>query len=99
MMTTEAEHIITQLRRLKPKVASLYKVKEMELFGSFVRGEQKSTSDVDILVEFEEGADLFDMVGLMLFLEENLGRKVDVVPKRALREELRDEVFREALKV
>ena len=99
METAKSGDVLERLRKLKPEVASLYKVREMELFGSFVRGEQKSSSDVDILVEFEEGADLFDMVGLMLFLEEKLGRKVDVVPKRALREELRDEVFREALKV
>ncbi len=99
METAKPGDVLEQLRKLKPEVASLYKVREMELFGSFVRGEQKSSSDVDILVEFEEGADLFDMVGLMLFLEEKLGRKVDVVPKRALRKELRDDVLREALKV
>ncbi len=99
METVKPGDVLEQLRKLKPEVASLYKVREMELFGSFVRGEQKSSSDVDILVEFEEGADLFDMVGLMLFLEEKLGRKVDVVPKRALRKELRDDVLREALRV
>ncbi len=93
------ERLVERLRELKPEAESRYKVKEMELFGSFVRGEQSMSSDVDILVEFEETADLFDMVGLMLFLEENLGRKVDVVPKRALREEFRGSVLREAIRV
>ena len=67
------------------------------MFGSFVRSEQAVNSDIDLLVEFEEGADLFDLIGLSLYLEEELQRKVDVVPKRALREELRESVLREVV--
>ena len=52
-------------------------------------------SDIDLLVDFEDGADLLDFVGLGLFLEERLHRKVDVVPKNALREELREQVLQE----
>lgn len=69
------------------------------MFGSFVRGEQSDQSDIDVLVEFEEGADLFDLMGLTLYLEEELQRKVDVVSKRALREELRGSVLREVVAV
>lgn len=65
------------------------------MFGSFIRGEQSDVSDIDILVDFEEGADLFDLVGLSLLLEERLQRKVDVVSKNALREELREQVLKE----
>lgn len=78
-------------------IAARYKAKEIGLFGSFVRGEQSATSDIDVLVEFEEEADLFDLVGLALRLEEELQRKVDVIPKRALREELRESVLREVV--
>jgi len=84
---------------LKPKIMKRYKAKQIELFGSIVRGEQSGASDIDLLVEFEEGADLLDLTGLAIFLEEKLGRKVDVVPKRALREELRQSVLREAVLV
>ena len=46
---------------------------------------------------FQDGADLFDLIGLSQFLEERLQRPVDVVPRRALREELRDAVLQEVI--
>lgn len=52
-----------------------YKVREIGVFGSVVRGEQSKESDIDVLVDFQEDADLLDLVGLGLFLEERLGRK------------------------
>jgi predicted nucleotidyltransferase len=54
-------------------------------------------SDIDVLVDFQEDADLLDLVGLGLFLEEHLGRKVDVVPRKALRKEIRDSVLHEVV--
>jgi len=62
-----------------------------------VRGEQNKESDIDVLVDFQEDADLLDLVGLGLFLEERLGRKVDVVPRKALRKEIRDAVLHEVV--
>ena len=94
-----AKDLIAKLRELKPFVKARYKAKVISLFGSFVRGEQNTDSDIDVLVEFEEGADLFDLIGLNLYLEETLQRKVDVVPKNALREELRESVLSEAVSV
>lgn len=91
--------ILATLKELKPVIASRYKVKEIGLFGSFARREQNATSDIDLLVEFEEGADLFDLVGLTNYLEEALQQKVDIVPKRALRAELRESVLREVMAV
>ncbi len=76
-----------------------FKVCGIGVFGSVVRGEQKETSDLDVLVDFTDDADLFDLVGLGLFLEEKFDRKVDVVPKRALRKELRDGVLKEVMMV
>lgn len=99
MSAMSPKDLLMRLRALKPKMAARYKVREAGLFGSFVRGEQGRASDIDVLVDFEEGADLFDLVGLALFLEEELGREVDVVPKRALRAELRESVLREVVPV
>ena len=93
------DSILATLKELKPVIASRYKAKEIGLFGSFARREQNATSDIDVLVEFEEGADLFDLVGLANYLEEALQQKVDVVPKRALRAELRESVLREVVAV
>src|SRR4030042_4342126 len=97
MSTSSTKELLVRIRELKTKIMKRYKAKEIELFGSIVRGEQSGASDIDLLVEFEEGADLFDLTGLAIFLEEELGRKVDVVPKRALREELRESVLKEAM--
>jgi len=97
MRPMNTQDLVIKLKELRPMIAARYKAKEIGLFGSFVRGEQSATSDIDVLVEFEEEADLFDLVGLALRLEEELQRKVDVIPKRALREELRDSVLQEVV--
>ena len=97
MSTMNTEDLLVKLGALKPEVAARYRVREIGLFGSFVREEQGGASDIDVLVDFEEGADLFDLVGLALFLEEKLQREVDVVPKRALRAELRETVLQEVV--
>lgn len=95
----KTETILAKLKELKPLIAARYKAKEIGLFGSFARGEQNANSDIDLLVDFEDGADMFDLVGLADYLEEALQQKVDVVPKRALREELRESVLREVVTV
>ncbi len=99
MQMRNKDIVIKILRGLKKEIKTRFKVKEIELFGSIVREQQKETSDIDFLVDFEEEADLFDLVGLGLFLEKKLNQKVDVVSKRALREELRESVLREAVSV
>ena len=87
------EEVLTKLRELKPAITTRYKVREIGLFGSFVRGEQGTSSDIDLLAEFVANADLFDLIGLELYLEEIFQRPVDVVPKQALRVELRESVL------
>ena len=99
MNNDSKQDVITRLKALKKEMAVRYRVKGLELFGSVAREEHKEVSDIDILVEFEDGADLFDLVGLGLFLEEKLKRKVDVVPKRSLRAELRSSVLTEAVAI
>lgn len=93
------KNVLTTLQVLKPELARRYKVKGLELFGSVVRDEQQERSDIDLLVDFAENADMFDLVGLALFLEEKLHRKVDVVPKRALRAEIKSAVLAEAVAI
>ena len=93
------ENILRTLRELKQEIRANYRVKEIGVFGSVIREEQTEASDIDVLVDFEENASLFDLVGLSLFLEERFNQKVDVVSKRALREEIRDSVLTEAITV
>lgn len=101
MMDTmmSVEEVLNKLRELKPELAARYRVREIGLFGSFVRKEQTEGSDIDLLVEFDDEADLFDLIGLSLYLEEIFGCSVDVVPRKALREELRGEVLSQVIAV
>ncbi len=92
---TDRKEILKTLQDLKGEIKGTYHVKNIGLFGSFIKGEQRRTSDIDVLVDFDEGADFFDLVGLGLFLEDKIKKNVDVVPQRALREELRDAILKE----
>jgi hypothetical protein len=65
------------------------------LFGSVVRGEQGSDSDIDILVELPEGKSLFDLIELEEALEKILGKKVDVITYRSVHPLLKDIIFKE----
>ena len=94
-----AAEIIKLLKTLKGHISENYKVKELGLFGSVIKNNQKAKSDIDILVDFKKGADLFDLVGLGQFLEEKLHCKVDVVPERALRKEIKKTVLQEVVHV
>ncbi|MBN2094627.1 MAG: nucleotidyltransferase family protein [Candidatus Aenigmarchaeota archaeon] len=76
-----------------------YKVKEIGLFGSYARGEQKKTSDIDLLVRFRENATLFDFVSLGDFLEEKLKKKVDLVSVGGVRKELEKNIQEELIRL
>lgn len=89
------QDILVNLSTVKAELEATYKVKGLGIFGSIARGEQKNSSDVDILVDLDPEADLLDLIGLSQFLEERLHRPVDVVPRHALRQELRESVLRE----
>jgi len=75
-----------------------YQVKELAVFGSAARGELRPDSDIDLLVEFfpEAGVDLVQHFAAERELSALLGRKVDLVSKRALRSTLREEVVSDA---
>lgn len=93
----EKENIIKILKEVQEEAIQKYKANLKGIFGSYVREEQKDTSDVDILVEFLKGATLFDFVGLADFLEEKINAKVDIVPIDTVREEIKKQVFKEAI--
>ena len=83
----------------KPELRKRYKVRELGIFGSYSRGEQKKTSDVDILVRFSPNASLFDFVGLGNYLEERLKMKVDVVSERGIRPELKSSIVKDVVSI
>ncbi len=74
-----------------------YKITEIGIFGSYVRGEQKRRSDIDMLVEFGEPVSLLDLVGAENYLKKILKMKVDLVPKEDVRPELKEIILKETV--
>lgn len=94
---TSRDEILDLLRYLQSDLTARYKVQRIGVFGSFARREARADSDVDILVDFKEGADLFDLIALSQYLEEKIGRHVDLATPHALRPEIRDCVYRDVV--
>jgi predicted nucleotidyltransferase len=82
------------LSRQKPLLVENYKVKEIGIFGSYVRGEQENISDIDILVEFSEPIG-WEFIDLQEYLEDILSLKVDLVTANALRSQFKERILRE----
>ncbi len=80
-------------------VAARHGAHNVRVFGSVARGEADERSDVDFLVDMEPGRSLFDMGGLLMDLQELLGREVDVVTERGLKLRIRERVLREAVRL
>ena len=76
-----------------------YRINEIGIFGSIVRGEQKKRSDIDILVEFDEEniPGLLKFIEMERYLEKILRKKVDLVRKGGIRPELRDIILKEVV--
>jgi uncharacterized protein len=92
---------IRQLLQSKRKkilqIAARHGARKVRVFGSVARGEARSGSDVDFLVDMEEGRSLLDHAALILDLERLLKCPVDVASERGLRPPLRREVLKDAI--
>ncbi|RLD17369.1 MAG: hypothetical protein DRI36_04005 [Caldiserica bacterium] len=91
------EEIKNFLKREIHFLKEKYKVKKIGIFGSYVRGENKKKSDLDILVEFYEPVNLLEIVKLENFLSERLKIKVDIIPETDIRPELRESILLEVI--
>jgi len=98
-MMSELEEIKRKLREHKPHLQEKYNVKEIGIFGSHVHGNQTSSSDIDILVDFSHPIGLIKFIKLEEELEEILGSKVDLVPKKGIKVDLKETILKEAVPV
>ncbi len=96
-MNEKLKKITKVLVSLKEQIRKEYKAEIVGIFGSYVRGDEKEGSDLDILVNFLEGATLLHLAGLGNFLEEKLSLKVDILPVDTIKEEIKDYILKEAI--
>jgi hypothetical protein len=96
---TSASGALATIRARREKildVARQYGASNVRVFGSVARGEEVGGSDVDFLVDLEDGRSLLDLGGLAMDLSDPLGSEVDVVTEKGLRERLRNRAIAEA---
>src|SRR3989338_6833591 len=94
--TAKGKPTVAQLKPVVLRITQEYGVRNVRIFGSFARGEQKKRSDVDLLVRMPKGTTLFDLAGLKIDLEKALKRKVDVVQDHCIKPALRSNILKGA---
>lgn len=93
------QEAISTLRGYLPALRRDFGVRRIALFGSTARDEAREDSDLDLLMDFEVGPTFDSFMGLQFFLEDHLGRKVDLVTPDSLKRRMRPVVEREAVDV
>ena len=96
---SELDKIKNILRENKPSLKRQFKIKMLGIFGSYVRGNQKKNSDVDILVEFNQTPGMFDYMRTENRLSQLLKRRVDLVMKGSLKPVIGKNIMREVVYV
>ncbi len=98
-MKMNLEIILTELRKLFDYLQKEYDLENIELFGSYVRDEQKRKSDVDLLVTFKKTPSLLKFIQLENFLSDKLGLKVDLVMKDSLKPSIKQNILKETVPI
>ena len=93
----DADYFIKILRQHIPEIREKYSVSYLGVFGSYIRGEQKEDSDLDILVEFDETPGLLKYIELEYYLSDLLGVKVDLVTRTGLKPNIGKRVLNEVI--
>ena len=93
----ERDKILALLKSRRRRLKK-FGIHSLSIFGSVARDQAHKNSDVDILVDFEKPVGLFEYVRLKMYLGEVLERPVDLVTPEALRQELREDILREAIR-
>ena len=93
----ELDEIKDILNKHRDELREKYKITEIGIFGSYIRGDQKKESDLDVLVEFSEPVSLLDLIGAENYISDLIGRKVDLVPREDIRPELKQVILDEVV--
>lgn len=87
------DEILKTLHVLTPELYAQYHVRKMGLFGSYATDSANEQSDIDILAEFEPGADIWDLSGLKMKLESIFNKKVDITTINAIKPDMKDSIL------
>jgi len=90
------------IQEIKEKIIPLlqeYNVTKAGIFGSYARGDEKKWSDVDILIEMNDGKGLMAIIALKMLLEKRLKRKVDLVEYSTIKKELKSRILNEEIPI
>ncbi len=98
-MKKDLHEILSMLRMLLPYVTQNYQVNSIEVFGSYVRGQQNSNSDLDVLVTFSKIPGLIKFLELKNYLSDQLGVNVDLVMKDSLKPGISSYILNECVSV
>jgi len=92
---------LSRIKKIIAKTLRKYKIKKAGIFGSYVRGDQKKKSDIDVLVEIPKNKkfSLLDFSGIKIELQDNLGRKVDLVEYKMIKPRIRDHIINEEIRI
>jgi predicted nucleotidyltransferase len=90
---------LENLKEIIRDILKKYPIKRASLFGSFSRGEEKSSSDIDILIEPFKSVSMFDILKMEMELSEKTARKIDIVEFSAIKNSIRTNVLKEAIAI
>ncbi len=96
---TQTQIRIEQIKRKATPVLKQAGVKRSAIFGSYVRGEAKKGSDIDMLVELPKGSSLLDLIDLEMKLKRVLGKKVDLLTYNSIHPLLKDYIQKDQLRI
>ncbi|MBI5306603.1 nucleotidyltransferase family protein [Candidatus Wolfebacteria bacterium] len=95
----EKRDIIKKLNEFLPIIKDKYHIKNMGVFGSYIRDEADESSDLDILVEFDDPIGLLQFIELENYLSDFIGIKVDLVSKKALKPRIGSYILKEVVNI
>lgn len=93
------DQIKALLQAHRPVLSERFKVREIGVFGSYARGDQTDQSDIDVLVEFSEPVGFFAFIDLEEYLQTVLGRRIDLVSKKALKPRIGRRILQEIVTI
>jgi uncharacterized protein len=95
MKTREDSNTLRQLKSTLYPILKRYGIKKAGIFGSMARGDARSSSDIDLLIDMKKDASLLDLAGLKVDLEDAVGRTVDLVEYKVIKPEIKNQILSE----